>query len=134
MDSGKGYIHRLNTALSNTFNFLLEDSQLMVIVQLFVTESISVINVSDNRIMMTPYLKSEGNTRFWSKYLATTTVFLNLQQILEHFSANNNTNPIYRIWKKHEEPCKFIMVQWICILEVYFVHYLNNFCLLIYSI
>ena len=118
MDGGKGYVHRLNSALSNTFDFLIHDSQIMVIIHLFVTEAHTVLNVTDNRMLMTPYLKSEGNTRFWSKYLATTTTFLNLVRILEHFSLHNNTNAIYRLWKRHEEECKFIMVQWICILEV----------------
>ena len=115
----KGMIHRLSTALKNTWSILIQHNKYMVISHIFVTAAVATINKTDFRITMSPYLKGENNIRFWSKCLSWIYVWWNLPKIEQWFEQHKPDNSAYILFNRFGQECRFIMVQWIYIMEVY---------------
>lgn len=116
----KGMIHRLSTALKNTWRIVSAKNSYLQLIQLFINDSMRIINKSDFRIVMNPYLKRENNTRFWSKCLSWTYVYINIDKILSHLEKSNSSLKSYQLFKKWEGACRFWLAQWIYCMEVMF--------------
>lgn len=124
-DAQKGMIHRLSTALKNVWAMVVEQNRFMVVCQCFVTEAINKVNKKDFRIAMNPYLKAENNIRFWSKCLSWTYVWWNLDFIEAWFQQQTKESAAYNLWNRHHKECKFLMVTWIYIMEVYIYSHIH---------
>ena len=90
----------------------------MAICHIFVTAAIQTINKTDYRITMNPYLRGEKNIRFWSKCMSWLHVWWNMDKIEQYFLTKDNMNPAWCLWCRYTKQCKFLMVQWITVMEV----------------
>ena len=91
-----------------------------MIIHMFVSESVSKVNLSDTRIAMSPLLRGESTVRFWSQVLSWISVYYNYDKIKAYYTDSNTNSLAFQLWKRYERECLFIMIQWITICEVKF--------------